>query len=532
MSASTETRQARPIRGMLSRESVQSATALLIYLALISFAGHMLVAGNYGYFRDELYYLADGKHLAFGYVDQPLLIGWLSALTNLLFNDNLVAIHLIPALAGACLIVITGLMARELGGGRFAQVLAALASMFALVFMATGSIYSMDVLDEVFWALGAYIIVRLLTRNQPQLWLLFGLVAGIALTAKLTMLFFGFALTIALLLTPARRYFRTRWLWLGGAIAFAFLVPYGIWNALNGWPTWTFWHHYSGVGNSPIGFLTNQILLLNPIAVPLAVTGLVFYFREEGKPYRVLGWAFVILVAVLALGTFKPYFLPPAYPMLFAPGALVFERFFQRQRWAWLKPTYVGGLVLLGLLLAPLAMPILPPAAFVSHYGFLTGVGNGGAGQPTAGAFPQYLGDRFGWDTMAATVGTVYQRLPADERAHACIFTDNYGEASALNFLGPQYHLPPAISGNNNYFFWGPGSCDGSVLITVGLPLDQVQYTDIHTLHESYARLVQVATNTCQYCMESENDLPIYVCTQPTFSNFSRDVWPRLQHFG
>src|SRR5579872_499150 len=137
MSISAGTRSTPSVRGILSRESLTSDTALLIYLALISFVGHMLVAGNYGYFRDELYYLADGKHLAFGYVDQPLLIGWLSALTNLLFNDNLVAIHIIPALAGACLIVITGLMARELGGGRLAQVLAALASMFALVFMAT-----------------------------------------------------------------------------------------------------------------------------------------------------------------------------------------------------------------------------------------------------------------------------------------------------------------------------------------------------------------------------------------------------------
>lgn len=515
----------------VTRANLTNDTAVLIYLAAISLVGHMLVAGNYGYFRDELYYLADGKHLAGGYVDQPLLIGWLAALTNLLFNDNLVAIHIIPALANACLIVITGLMARELGGGRFAQVLAALASMFALVFMATGSIFSMDVLDELFWALGAYIVMRLLKRGEPRLWLLFGLVAGIALTAKLTMLFFGFALTIALLLTPARSYFRSRWLWLGGVLAVAFLLPYVIWNALNGWPTWAFWHHYGGVGNSPLGFLVFQVLLLNPIAVPLAVAGLVFYFREEGKPYRVLGWTFVVLVLVLALGTFKPYFLPPAYPMVFAPGALVFERFFQQRQHLWGGRAYVGGLVLVGLLLAPLAMPILPPAAFVSQYGFLTGAGNGGAGQATAGAFPQYLGDRFGWDTMTATVARVYEGLPLDEQAHACILTVNYGEAGALNLLGPQYHLPPAISGHNNYYLWGPGRCDGSVLITVGLPLDLVQYPDIRALHDSYASVVQATTNTCEYCMANENNLPIYVCTGPRFANFARDIWPRLKHF-
>lgn len=530
MSAALAARRAPSIRGLLSRQSLTGDNALLVYLAAISFVGHMLVAGNYGYFRDELYYLMDGKHLSFGYVDQPLLIGWLSALTNLLFHDNLVAIHIIPALANACLIVITGLIARELGGGRFAQALAALASMFALVFMATGSIFSMDVLDELLWALGAYVIVRLLKRDQPRLWLLFGLVAGVALTAKLTMLFFGFALTIALLLTPARKYFRTRWLWLGAAIAFAFLLPYAVWNALNGWPTWAFWHHYGGVGNSPIGFLIYQILLLNPIAVPLAVTGLIFYYRQEGKPYRVLGWTFVIVFVVLALGTFKPYFLPPAYPMLFAPGALVFERFFQRRSWrrVWLRPTYVGVLALAGVLLSPLAMPILPPAAFVSHYGFLTGVGNGGAGQQTAGSFPQYLGDRFGWDTMTATVAKVYDGLPAAERSHACIFTINYGEASALNLLGPQYHLPPAISGHNNYYLWGPGSCDGSVLIAVGVV---PQYPESQILGTSYARVTQAATITCAYCMTEEDDIPVSVYAQPKFANFARDLWPRLKHF-
>lgn len=529
MSMSVPGRRLPAARVHFSRATLANPNTPLIALAAVSFVGHMLVAGNYGYFRDELYYLMDGRHLQLGYVDQPLLMGLLSALMNLVAHDNLVAIHIIPALCAAGIVLVTGLIARELGGGRFAQVLAAVSALFAIVFMATGSIFSMDVIDELCWAVGTLIFVRLLKRDDPRLWLVFGLVAGIALTAKLTMLFFGFSLTVALLLVPERRYFRTRELWVGGAIAFAFLLPYIVWNALNGFPTWEFWHHYGGVGNSPIGFFTFQFLLLNPLAVPLAIFGLIFYFRRENQRYRVLGWTFVILYALFTLGTFKPYFLPPIYPLVLAPGALTVERFCQRRpRVAALGPAYAAALAFVGLLLAPLAMPVLPPAAFVSHYGSLTGAGNGGAGQQNAGAFPQYLGDRFGWNTMTQTVARVYDALPAGERARACIFTINYGEASALNLLGLDNHLPPAISGHNNYYLWGPGTCDGTVLIAVGvLP----GYPEQGIFARSYRNMVQAATITCQYCMSEENDIPVQVYTQPTFADFARDVWPSLKHY-
>src|SRR5262249_41318478 len=146
---------------------------------------------------------------------------------------------------------------------------------------------------------------------------------------------------------------------------------------------------------------------------------------------------------------------------------------------------------------------VLPPATYASSYAALTGLGNGGAGQQTAGIFPQYLGDRFGWDTMAATVAKVYDGLPASERAEACIFTGNYGEAGALELLGERYHLPPTLSGHNNYYFWGPGTCSGNVLITVGVPGGNLAGFDSVT---------QAATVTCSYCMTYEDNLPVYVC--------------------
>ena len=510
-------------RKLFSREALASETAPVFAIAAVSFLAHLLVAGNYGYFRDELYYLMDGRHLAFGYVDQPALIGWLAALMNVLTGDNLIALHVVSALANGALIVVTGLMARELGGGRFAQALAALGSAVMLVFMATGSIFSMDILDALLWTVGAYVLIRLLKENRPRLWLAFGLVAGIGLLNKLTILFFGLAVVLGLLLTPERRYLRTRWPWLGGLIAFAFLLPYIIWNAINGFPTWEFWHNYGGLsGGGPIGFLGNQLFAINPFTLPLALCGLWFYFRTPaGKPYRALGWAYVLLYVILTVINAKSYFLAPAYPILFSGGAVVVANAALKAKRAWLRPAYAVVLALSGILLAPAAMPVLPPATFVADYGWLTGAGSGAAGQSDAGAFPQYLGDRFGWDTMTATVAGVYDSLPASERAQACILTANYGEASALDFFGPKYHLPPAISGHNNFYLWGPGSCSGQVIISVNYLQSDLEKT--------YSQVRQAATITCQYCQAEENDVPVYVATQPKIP--VGKAWATVKHY-
>ncbi len=510
-------------RKLTSAESLASDNALLLAIAGVSFLAHVLVGGNYGYFRDELYYIAAGRHPAFGYVDFPAMIAWIAGILNVIAGDNLVVIHIVSALAAAAIVVLAGLMARELGGGRFAQGFAAAATAVAVVYMATGSIFSMDVLDELWWALGAYVVIRLLKRDQPRLWLVFGLVAGLGLFTKLTMLFFGFALVVGLLATPARRYFRSWEIYAGGAIAFAFLLPYIIWNAVNGWPTPAFWSNYGGLhSGGPIDFLANQILLANPISLPLWVAGAYFYLRaKEGKPYRTLGWAFIALVVLFLVLSVKPYFLGPAYTMLFAGGAVAFERSRLASRRAWTKPAYVVAIVLFGLLLAPLAMPILPPTVFANTYGASSSLGNAGAGQNVQSVFPQYLGDRFGWDTMAATVSRAYQRLPASERAQACIFTENYGEAAGLQMYSRQYALPPIISGHNNYYLWGPGSCSGAVLLTVGLSQSDVA--------QSYNSVTQVATNSCTYCMPDESGALILLATQPKLK--IGDAWSRSKHF-
>ena len=493
---------------------------LLLGLAFADFVAHVLVSNNYGYFRDELYYIEAGRHLAFGYVDFPPLIALVAKSLDLLAGDALWAIHIVPALATALIVLITGLMARELGGGRFAVALAGVASLVAVTFLATGALFSMDALDELWWVFASYVLILILKRGEGRLWLLFGLVAGVGLTTKVTMLFLGLAAVVGLLLTPARRHLRRKWIWLGGALAFAFLLPYALWNAANGWPTLEFFASYEGSGG-PLEFLLGQIPGMNPFTLPLSFAGLYFYLgTQNGKPYRALGWTFVVLVLVLALLGAKPYTLAPAYPMLFAGGAIVVERLGGRGG-RLLKPIYVALLLISGVLLAPLAMPILPPATFASTYGFLSGTGNAAAGQDAQGVFPQPLGDRFGWENMTRTVVGIYEDLPTDEQARACIFTSNYGEASALNFLGGRYGLPPAISGHNTYYLWGPGSCTGGVMITVDVPKSEVE--------QAYASVERVATITCRYCMPEEDRVPVYVATKPEIP--IRELWSQTKHY-
>jgi hypothetical protein len=521
MSVNVQAWAAGAQRRFLSREALASETAPVVAIALVSFVLHLLIAGNYGYFRDELYYMDAGRHFQTGYVDFPPFIAWLAGVLRI-FGDNLVVLHTTTALAAACLIVVTGLMARELGGGRAAQTLAALATAAAPTFIATASLFSMDVFDELWWGLAAYVFIRLVRREEPRLWLWFGLVAGIGLFTKLTMLFFGFGLVVGLLLTPARRAFRTRWPWLGGAIALAFLLPYIAWQVQNGWPTPQFWRNYGGTESaaSPLDFLLSQIFAQNPVSLPLWIAGLVYYFRPAGKPYRALGWTFVILYALFTLAHAKSYFLAPAFPMLYAAGAVLLVTAFERRRWRAAQPGLLAGLALVGVLFAPGVLPVLPPSIYGHYYSWL--VDTSGAKQTEANTpLPQELADRFGWPEQADAVARVYHALPAADRAQACIVTVNYGEAGGLNFFGPAHGLPRAISGHNTYYFWGYGACTGQVVITIGYSREDAE--------ASFDSVVAAATVRCANCVEEESDLTIYVCRQPKAS--IAELWRRARHF-
>ncbi|GCE31510.1 hypothetical protein KDA_69940 [Dictyobacter alpinus] len=499
------------------------APAVLI-IAGISFLVHVLVGGNYGYFRDELYVLAMSQRPALGYVDVPPLVPWITALPRFLTGNALWAIHVISALVCAGTIILTGLMARFIGGTRWVQGLAALAAATALVLMGTGSIYSYDVFDEFWWTLCATILILLLRDEKPRRWLWFGLVAGLGLLTKETILFWGFALIVGLGLSSQRRLLFTRWTLFGGLIAFALVMPFLLWNATSGWASLQYWAGYSknhSAGESPFAFLPNQILVMNPFSVLLWGAGLWYFFSARGARYRVFGWAYLILFVLFLVIQGKSYFLAPAYPPLFAGGAMLIDAWRVRiRRWVAVYPMV---LVISCLLLAPLAMPVLPPAVYAQVYGKSSS--GAGANQQAGNVYglPQSLADRFGWEQQVALIAQVYHSLPPDQQRVACIYTSNYGEAAALMQFGGHYHLPPPISGHNVFYVWGPQGCSGQVLVTINITLQDAA--------QAYNSVTLAARTSCTACVDFENRAPILILRQPKAQVPFSTLWVQAKHY-
>jgi hypothetical protein len=349
-------------------------------------------------------------------------------------------------------------------------------------------------------------------------------VVGLGLTNKVTLLYFCLAMVIGLALTAQRKAFRSPWLYVGGALAVAFLVPYLIWNALHGWPTFEFWGAYGNkvVQASPVEFFIQQILIMHPFTFPLWAMGLFYFFSKRGATYRPFGWMYLVLLSIFMLQHAKNYFLAPIYPVLFAGGAVFFEQSIEKNpRRVWWKPAYVILLVIGGIVIAPLAVPVLPLQATVSYVRSLSGT-NVKAEKFDTGVLPQHFADRFGWDEMAAAVAEVYHSLPAADQATACLFTGNYGEAGALEFYAPRYGLPHVISGHNNYFIWGPDGCSGETVILVGAG-------DLKDLRRVFSDVQEMSRTHCEYCMPYENNLPIYVAHG--LNAPLKELWPGVKSF-
>jgi len=502
----------------------RNETALLCLLALAKLLLHFFTNGQYGYFRDELYYLDCSEHLDWGYVDQAPLIAVVTRAARVLFGDSLFALRLLPAVAGALLVLLTGLIARELGGKRFAQSLAALAVIVAPIYLLLGTLLTMNAFEPLFWMLSAYILLLIIKRKRPRLWPLFGVVAGFGLLNKHSMLFFGFAVTVGLLLTPDRKFLRSKWLWLGGFVAFLIFLPNVLWQVEHGWPTLEILKNVEVEKNYPITpseFFTGQILLLHPLTFPLWLAGLYFYLgSKDGRPYRVLGWTYVLIFLIFICLRAKVYYLAPAYPMLFAAGACLTERLFEQSRRSWLKPATVSLLIAGGLVTAPLALPVLPVESYID-YSRRLGIQSIRTENHRLDKLPQHFADMFGWKEMAATVAGVYHRLPPEERAKCAIFANNYGEAGAINFFGKDYGLPSAISGHQNHYLWGPRDYSGEVVITIG--------SDLEDLEQIFEQVELGATILHPYAMPYEDDLPIYVCRRMKMP--LRDFWPRAKRY-
>jgi hypothetical protein len=495
-------------------------------LALVAFCLHFVtsLAGGYGYFRDEFYYFACSDHLAWGYVDHPSLSIVALWLNRMLLGDSLIALRLLPAVADAALVYVTGIVVRELGGGKIAQFLACLAVLIAPVYIAICGFYSMNAFEPLFWVGSATLLIKIVKTGNQKLWVLFGIVAGLGLENKHSMLFIGFALIVGLILTPQRRQLAQIWFGVGGAVALVLFLPNLLWQSANGWPTLEFMRNaqqWKIASLSPREFLSAQVLFQHPFTLPLWVAGLLaLLFHKDLRQFRFVGMAYLVLLLLFILQKGKPYYLSPIYPLLLSAGALVFEQFVTRKHWKWLAYTYAVALVLGGLLVLPQWVPILPVETYI-RYSRIIGMRPPKMERDKDTALPQIFADRFGWKEMVAEVATVYRSLSPQEQSEALIYAQNYGEAGAIDFFGGEYGLPKAISGHNNYWLWGPGDRSGNVVIIIGGSQED---------HRKVFRSVEVAAiHRNPYAMTYETDLPIFVCRGPSAP--LRDLWKSVKHY-
>ncbi|MGC1462787.1 MAG: glycosyltransferase family 39 protein [Terracidiphilus sp.] len=484
-----------PLRTALILAALFAALTFLIHL-LTTLRGLQL---GYGFFRDELYYLVCGRHLAWGYVDQPPLVALQARLAETLFGLSPTGIRILSFAAGGLTVGLTGLLTWQLGGRRAAQVLAMTAVLAAPVFLATADFLSMNSFEPCFWMGSMLVLLRIADGSAgPRAWLIFGLLAGLGIENKHSTAFFLAALLIGLLLSPQRRLLWSKGCAAGVALLILLALPNFIWQWVHHFPTYELLnniaHSDKNIKLSPLAFLGAQINILLVFSAPLWIAGLAWLaFARKTRPWRFVALTYLVFLVMMMALHAKHYYVAPLYPVLFAGGSVALGMFTRR---AWPSVAYTAILATtLVFIAAPLVLTILPPdkyKAYTVHF-----LDKDAKSEKFSSPLPQLLSDRFGWPQMVEGFASRYYALPPDVRAHTAIFCRNYGEASAVNILGDKYGLPTAISGHQNYFYWGWNGYTGESVLTLGEKRED--YTD------SYAEVIDLGPFDAPWIMDFEH---------------------------
>jgi hypothetical protein len=500
----------------------KASLVLAVSAGIATFLLHVLRSGAYGYERDELYFLWCAQHLAWGYVDQPPLIAAIAKIAVTLFGDSLFGVRLLPAAAAAATVVVTGRIARRLGGGLFAQGIAMLAVGLAPFYLAVGSMLTMNAFEPLLWMSATYLFFKAEDDNRLGHWLGLGVIVGLGLLNKYSMFFFMASACLAIAFTPQRRAFLRPGFWLALAIALVFVAPSLWWQSSHGWPQLEVLRNAAVAKNvvpAPFWFFVQQVMMMNPFSAPLWLAGLGFLiFSRDGARLRWFGYTYVVLFVLYLALQAKVYYLAPIYPVLLGAGGVVVERALVSRRA--LAIAYATCLFISGLAIAPEAFPLLPLHTFVAYQHFFDVRGLKMEKHPE-GIVPQQFADELGWDTLTATMARAYGALTPVQRADAVLLTRDYGQAAALDHYGPAYQLPPAVSGHNNYFLYGTLGYSGDVVLAVGL--------DPRLLRTEWRSVKPVAVFHDDYVLPDENDLPIYLCTE-RIGDFAV-WWPHVKRY-
>jgi hypothetical protein len=510
--------------GQRYRSFLADGMWIVLAISLAKLLLHFYFNNRYGYFRDEFDYMSCGDHLAWGYVDQPPLIPVLIHFCRAILGDSLRSIRFIPAVASSFLVVQAAVLARELCGRRFALLLTAVAIVIAPQYLSNGSLLGTNCLEPNLWMGCAYFAILAIKRDDPRYWLWFGVVAGLGLQEKYSIALFAFAIVAGLLLTEQRRVFLNKWIWLGGLAAFLIFLPNLLWNLHYDWPFLQLMRNIKADGRDvvlgPIEYFFQQALLVLPFTAPIWIIGLMaFFVSPRLKPYRVLGWSYLVAYAVFFALHGKNYYLAPIYPMLLAAGAVMIETPVNRPHWTWIKPAIIVMLVASGAHLAPLVIPALSPDQFLAYMKYVPMKLPVMEHAHARAILPQWYADQFGWDEIVAQTAEAYNRLKAEERSDCGIFAQDYGQAGAIDFLGRRYGLPRALSGHQTWFLWGPRGYSGNCMIVLD---------DRREVLEKYWAQVEYVGTSADNPYALEREIPVFICRRANFGTLAQ-LWPKLK---
>ncbi|HEY1883898.1 MAG TPA: glycosyltransferase family 39 protein [Candidatus Cybelea sp.] len=501
---------------------LRSPGRIALSAALVTFAAHLVGNPHYGFFRDELYFVICGLHPAWGYVDQPPVVPLLAAGSQL-FGHSLFALRAICAFFAAACVYTTCLLVLELGGGVFAELFAALVAAVTPALMDFGTKLSTDTPGLWLWPLAALYVLRIVKGADPRWWLAVGAIFGVAMESKYTVLFLMAGMVLALLALPQRRVLRTPWFLAGALLGVLIALPNFLWQAAHHYPMLTLLRDagaYRNVILTPLEYLATQLLITHPLLAAVWLVGLIALLR--GAQTRFLGIAYLLLILAMIVFHGKDYYPGDVYPILIAAGAVAVEAWSaQRAR---LRPALFVYVAIAGSLLVPLLMPILPERTMTAYdqaaVNLLTQeVALARTERREIGSLPPDWADMHGWPELAAQVARIYRSLPPAQRAQAAVIASNYGEASALDFYGPQYGLPPVISGHNQYWLWGPLGNSGNVLIEVNGECDSRLFRS--------GRVVAHFSNP--WGRPFESGFPISLCEGIRMP--LEAYWPRLRNY-
>jgi hypothetical protein len=504
--------------------SSRTTERALVAIAGLFMAGQaaITVFGGYGYFIDELYYLACARHPALGYVDHPPLAPLVLAVVRAIAGESLLAIR-IPAFAcGGLVVWATGRMALEAGGGRWAAVAAALTAALAPGVLAMSGFFSVNAFEMLAWVACTWALLRMLRTGDVRLWLAVGLALGLGFESKHTIVTLVAGFGAGIVLTRARALLWNRWALAGATLAVALALPNVLWQVAHGFPSLEFYRNAATLKNlpsPPLNTIVQQLMFMGLLTSPAWLTALGWLlFTRDGSRWRPFAIAYLVLLVLLVISQqSRPDRLLGIYPVLLATGFVAIERRMRSSMGRGLVLAAVVAGCLPGL---PVVVGVLPPPSLASYVAWLGLQTSGERGKTSP--IPQLLADRTGWEEFVAQVADVYRSLPPEDQRRALVYAPSYGHAGAVDLLGREYGLPRAIARQNSYWHWSAEEgVDSEVLIAIDANPER--------LRQVFREVTQVATTRCDYCMSWRNGKPIYVARGPIAPLSS--LWPRLRYY-